>query len=56
MTKILAHHPELKHLSVVQHSPLNITNAPYGCRTEAMFLHYATREGETIKYYDVMSL
>ena len=28
----------------------------YGGRTEAIVLHIATREGETIQYYDVMSL
>jgi len=27
-----------------------------GGRTEAMVHHYAIREGETIQYYDVMSL
>ena len=53
---ILPHHPELKHHPIVHHAPLNTRDVLYGCRTEAMILHYATGEGETLHYYDVMSL
>ena len=53
---ILPLQPELKHHPIVQHAPLNTRDALYGGRNEAMVLHYATREGETIQYYDVMSL
>ena len=41
---------------IVQLTPLNTRYALYGGRTEAMVLHYATREGETIQYSDIMSL
>ena len=54
--RYLPRHPELKHHPIVQHAPLNTRDVPYGGRTEALVLHYATREGETILYYDVMSL
>ena len=53
---ILADHPELKLHPIVQHSLLNTRDALYGCRTEAMRLHHAAGDGETIQYIDVMSL
>ena len=53
---ILADHPELKLHPIVQHSPLNTRDAIYGGCTEAMRLHHAAGEGETIQYVDVMSL
>jgi hypothetical protein len=53
---ILPRHPELKHHPVVQHPRLNTRDVLYGGRTEAIVLHYATREGETIQYYDLMSM
>ena len=53
---ILSHHPELKQHPILQHGPLNTRDALYGGRTEVMVLHYKIREGETIQYYDVMSL
>jgi hypothetical protein len=53
---ILAHHPELQVHPMVEHCPLNTSDALYGGRTEAMRLHYRIREGETIRYTDVMSL
>jgi G:T-mismatch repair DNA endonuclease (very short patch repair protein) len=53
---ILAHHPELQVSPMVEDSPLNTRDALYGGRTEAMRLHYKNREGETIRYTDVMSL
>ena len=53
---ILPRYPKLKHHSVVQHAPLNTRDVLYGCRTEAMVLQYATREGETIQYYESVSL
>ena len=52
----LAHHLELKHNPIVQHSLLNIRDALYGRPTEDTVLHYAIREGETIQYYDVMRI
>jgi len=53
---ILLRHPELKEHPIVQHAPLNTRDVLYGGRTEAMVLHYALREVETIQYYDEMSL
>ena len=53
---ILPRHPEMKQDPIIQHSPLNTSNVLYGGRDEAIILHYAIREGETIQYYDVMSL
>jgi len=53
---ILPRHTELKHHPIVQHAPLNTRDVLHGGRTEAIVLHYATREGETLQYYDVMSL
>ena len=53
---ILAHLPELKQHPIVQHSPLNTRDALYGGRTEAMVVRYKICEGETIKYFDLMSL
>ena len=53
---ILADHPELKLHAAVQHSPLNTRDSLYGGRTEAMRLHHAAGDGETIQYVDVMSL
>ena len=52
---ILLRHPELKHHPILHLAPLNTRDVLYRGRTEAMVLHYATREGETIQYY-VMSL
>jgi hypothetical protein len=52
----LPRHPELNNHPILQHAPLNTGVVLYGCRTDDMLLHYATREGETIEYYDVMSL
>jgi hypothetical protein len=53
---ILARHPELKTHPLVQQTPLNTRDALYGGRTEAMRLHYRVREGEKIRYCDVMIL
>ena len=53
---ILPHHSELKHRPILQHAPLNNRDVLYGGRTEAIVLHYATRDGETIQYYDVICL
>jgi len=44
--EILSPHPELKSHPVVRHIPLNTRDAMYGGRTEAMRLHYKTREGQ----------
>jgi hypothetical protein len=41
---------------IVQHEPLNIRDALYVGRTEAMILPYKIEEGVTIQYVDVMSL
>ena len=49
---ILPRHSELKHHPILQHAPLNTRDVLYGGRTEAMVLHYAAREGETIQYYE----
>lgn len=54
--EILPRHPELQKLSVFQQVPLRTRDALYGGRTEAMRLHYKVREGEVIRYVDVMSL
>ena len=53
---ILPLHPELKHRPIVQHVPINTRDILYKGRTEAMVHHYAIRQGETIQFYDVMSL
>jgi hypothetical protein len=53
---ILARHPEFKAHPLVQQSPPNTPGALYRIRTEAMRLHYRVREGEQIRYCDVMSL
>ena len=53
---VLPRHPELKHHTTVHRAPFHIRDVLYGGRTEAMVLHYATHEGETIQHYDVMSL
>ena len=55
-SKIFEMKPELLTPPIVQHSPLNIRDALYGCRTEAMRLHYKIVENESIQYCDVMSL
>ena len=49
-------HPELKEHPIVQHAPVHTRDVLYGCRTIAMGLHYAIRDGETIQYYDVMNM
>jgi hypothetical protein len=54
--EILPLHPGLKYHPLVQHSLLNTRDALYGCRTEAMSIHYKIREGETLQYCDLMSL
>ena len=48
---ILPRHPELKHLPILQDAPLNTRDVLYGGWTEAM-VHYATRDGESLQYYD----
>ena len=53
---ILADHPELKTHPIVEHSPLNILDAIYGGRTEAIRLHHKDGDGEIIQYIDIMSL
>jgi G:T-mismatch repair DNA endonuclease (very short patch repair protein) len=53
---ILARHPELKTHPLEQQTPLNTRDAQYGSRTVAIRLHYRVREGEQIRYCDVMSL
>ena len=53
---ILPLNPELKHHTLVQHAPDQISDVLYEVRTEAMVLHYTIREGEEIQYFDVMSL
>jgi hypothetical protein len=53
---ILAKHPELQAHPLIEHGPLNTRDALYGGRTEAMRVHYKIRDGETIRYVDVMSL
>ena len=55
-SEIIPHHPYLKTHTVVLHSPLNIRDALYGRRTEALRIHYKVKEGESIQYVDVMSL
>ena len=45
--------PELLVHPTVCKSPLCTRDALYGCRTEAMRLHYKAREGETIQYVGV---
>ena len=47
---LLSHNPELKQHPIVE------CDALYGGRTESMVLHYKIDEGETIQYYNVMSL
>lgn len=46
----LANHP------LVVQSPLNFRDAFYGGRTEALKLHYKCKNGEKIRYVDVISL
>ena len=41
---------------ILQKGPLFTRDALYGGRTEAMRLHYKTREDDTIQYVDVMNL
>jgi hypothetical protein len=53
---IMAKHPELQVHPMIEHSPLNTRDALYGGRTAAIRLHYKVRDGETIRYVDVMSL
>jgi len=48
--------PELLTHPIVEQSPLHNRDDLYGCRTEAMRLHYKASENETIQYVDVMSL
>ena len=48
--------PELPAHPKVSKSPLCNRVILYGCRTEAMCLHYNALEGENIQYVDVMSL
>ena len=48
--------PELLTQPIRRHSPLNIRDALYECRTEALRLQYKIKENEeTIQYCDVMS-
>jgi len=55
--KIAGQKPELLTHPIVRHSPLHITDALYGGRTEALRLHYKIAGNEeTIQYCDVMSL
>jgi len=49
-------HRELQQQTLVQHSQLNASDADYGSQTEAVVLHYAVREGETVRCYGVTSL
>lgn len=51
----LDRHPELKTQPIVEQNPLNMTDALYGRRIEAMRIHYKIQEGETIQFVDVMS-
>jgi hypothetical protein len=53
---ILTHHPELLTLPLFELEPLRTRDSLYGGRTEAMRLHYKVREGEVIRYVDIMSL
>jgi G:T-mismatch repair DNA endonuclease (very short patch repair protein) len=53
---ILPLHPELKVHPLILQAPLNTRDALYGGRTEAMYLYYKIKEGETIQYCDIMSL
>jgi hypothetical protein len=53
---IMAKHPELQVHPMIKHSSLNTQDALHGGRTEAMRLHYKIRDGETIRYVDLMSL
>ena len=48
--------PELLALPTVCKSPLCTRDALYVGRNEAMRLHNKARDGETIRYVDVMSL
>jgi hypothetical protein len=52
---ILALHPEFKTHALVQQTPLNTRDALYGGRIEALRLHYRVREGDQIRYCDVIS-
>ena len=47
---ILPHQPELKHQHMVQYAPLNTRDVVYGYGIQAMVLHYAIGERETIQY------
>ena len=51
-----AERPEMFAHPIVEQSPLRTRDALYGGRTEAMHLHYKSRENETIQYVDIMSL
>ena len=53
---ILHQHPEIKEHPIVQIGPLNTRDALYVGRTDSMVLHYKIVDGETIQYYDIMSL
>ena len=53
---ILPYHPECKQHIIVKGGNLNTHDALYGGLTESMVLHYKIAQGETIQYYDVMSL
>ena len=48
--------PEMKQHPKVHHAPHKYSRCPLWGLTEAMVLHYATSVGETIQYYNVMSL
>jgi hypothetical protein len=43
-------------IPIVEQSPVSTRYALYGCRTEALRLHYKIKNGETIQYVKVMSL
>jgi len=43
-------------MPAVQQSPLRTRDALYGCRSEAMRLHYKARGNETVQYAEVMNL
>ena len=55
-TGIVYQKPELLTHPIVEQIPLQTRDVLYGVRTEALRLHYKSRENETIQYVDVMSL
>jgi len=54
--KIVEQKPELLTHPIVRHAHLTTRDALYGGRTEAMRLHYKTREEESVQYCDIMGL